>query len=285
MRIKNGIIRRIIHFFGFRWSSKPFITGDGFRRLADHIYDETGQCRAEDIVSQNTIFVQADMLDLFFLQIHPKIACQYKLITHNSDRNILASDVAKIDEKIITWFAQNVVVEHPKLIPIPFGLDNFHWYHNGIPGLFRKFSKLKKEKRNRILYGFSVATNTYERQPAYDCLSAIGLAEEIAWTNNPRRYLEILTSYKFIASPPGNGLDAPRQWQAMYVGVVPIVKKSAAMDSFKALGLPIWVVTDWEELKGLTENDLAECYKKIMDNANTEPLFLDYWIKRLREAC
>ena len=110
------------------------------------------------------------------------------------------------------------------------------------------------------------------------------MAEQIEWTTNPKRYLEILTSYKFVASPPGNGLDAPRQWQAMYVGVVPIVKRSVAMDYFRGLNLPMWVIDDWRDLTVLSEKDLAGKYDEIITAASREPLFLDYWIKKITEA-
>ena len=41
-----------------------------------------------------------------------------------------------------------------------------------------------------------------------------------------------LSSYKFALSPEGNGIDCHRTWECLYLGVIPIVKKSVALSFF-----------------------------------------------------
>ena len=50
---------------------------------------------------------------------------------------------------------------------------------------------------------------------------------------------------------------------------------------FKNLGLPLWIINDWKELDGLTENDLSDKYEDIMTNSKTEPLFMNYWKEKI----
>jgi hypothetical protein len=52
----------------------------------------------------------------------------------------------------------------------------------------------------------------------------------------------------FIISPPGNGVDCIRTWEALYCGLYPVVQKSAGMDFF-AKHLPILVIQDLRLLK------------------------------------
>jgi len=284
-KINNFIRRKIIKYSSDpRPTSYPYISGDSFRKIADHVYDETAKCQPENIKAGQIVFVKSDLLGNYFQDYHPKIECPYKLISHNSDYNITESDLKYVDDKIICWFAQNVAVRHPKIIPIPFGLDNLHYYHLGIPKLFNRICKIKANKKNRIIWGFSIDTNPRERQPAYDYLINSKIAEQIEWENNPKKYLKLINNYKFIACPSGNGLDDPRTWQALYLKIIPVTTRSVTREYFKNLKLPILIIDKWSELDNMTEENLNNQYNKLMAQAETEPLFMDYWINLIKNT-
>src|SRR3989304_1328594 len=72
-----------------RPDNAPFITGDTFRNFCDHIFDETNQVIATQMINPgDTIFVNADILYRFFKYIHPHITVPYILVTHNSDMSV-----------------------------------------------------------------------------------------------------------------------------------------------------------------------------------------------------
>lgn len=77
-----------------RPGSAPFISGDGFRALAKHIHDETQTFDPSAVKSSDIIFMNADLIETYFQEIHPKISASYRLITHNSDRNIGEKELA-----------------------------------------------------------------------------------------------------------------------------------------------------------------------------------------------
>jgi hypothetical protein len=89
--------------------------------------------------------------------------------------------------------------------------------------------------------------------------------------------MRTLSEYKFVLSPPGNGLDTHRTWEAMYLGVVPIVKDSSAMRYFQGLGLPLWIVTSWDEVVSVDERDLEGKYEDLKRGFDCPALFMDYW--------
>jgi len=267
-----------------RPSSYPYISGDGFRKMADHLYDETTKCQAKDIRAKQIVFVKSDLIDEYFKELHPLIKFPYKLITHNSDRNITQKDLPYIDEKIIHWYGQNVLVSHPKLTPIPIGLENLHIYLHGITKFFNSGRNQRKiEKKNRILFGFNPQTNSFERQPAREVLNKSSVTDEVNPPLNPEKYLARLNNYAFVASPPGNGLDCHRTWEALYLKTVPIVKRSVATEYFYHLGLPVWIIDDWQEIDNLTEETLGDIYLKLTKQSNQKPLFLDYWSELLNK--
>jgi hypothetical protein len=282
-KIVNFIRRQIIkRSFDSRPASYPYITGDGLRKIADHIYDETTKCQPEAVRAGQIVFINADLLADYFSNCHPQIKYPYKLISHNSDYNIKESDLHYIDDKIIYWFAQNVMVSHPKLIPIPFGLDNLHLYYQGVPKILEGVKKIKTERKNRIIFGFSIITNPRERQPAYDYLINSKIADKLPWEDNPKKYLKLINNYQFIACPSGNGLDDPRTWQALYLGIVPITIRSVAREYFQNLKLPIFIIEKWSDLDKLTEDDLGNLYNKLTKDAEIKPLFIDYWINLIK---
>jgi hypothetical protein len=91
----------------------------------------------------------------------------------------------------------------------------------------------------------------------------------------------LTASYRFVASPPGNGEDCHRTWEAMYLRVVPIVLRSATTESFLSLGLPLWIVDSYEELLNLTEDDLDRKYRELSVGFDRPELYTPYWYHRI----
>lgn len=278
---KNTLIRLV--YKKIRPSSYPYISGDSFRSLAQHVFDETNTAINPELVKQGQIvFVATHFAEEYFRTIHPKINHTYILITHNSDNPVDANLASHLDEKIIRWYAQNVEVILPKIIPIPIGLENLHHYNFGIPSLYNRQRKEKNIiKKNRIIYGFKIRNNPEERKDAFRIASQHKLADELTGCHNQNEYLKILRSYKFIISPPGNGLDTHRTWESLTVGTVPIVKDSPTMQAFKSLELPLWIVKNWDELLLVDENHLAQRYNELADKFNSKSIFMDYWKNRI----
>lgn len=284
-RIKRGVFRRLIKISSNPHpTSYPYISGDTFRSMANMIYDRDLNTIKTNQVTPNTIiFVEAAWIEKFFKNIHPQISNPYTLITHNGD-NLIDEIMARyLDDKIIHWYAMAVLTNNPQITPLPAGLENLSYYNNGIPRLFDRFRKVKKKiKKNRIVFNFTIETNKEERQQAYDLLTKNPLADKIEGFPNAKRYLKTIIEYKFIACPPGNGIDSHRLWEALYLGLVPITKSSLLTEYFKNLGLPIWLIDDWTELSNLTETMLEKKYQELRGGKREEVLFADYWFNMIK---
>lgn len=268
----------ISHSKNPRPSSYPYISGDTFRSLAQHIFDEVSTINPEKVRDSDIIFVVTHFIEKFFNEMHPLIKAKYVLITHNSDNHITLDLVKYIDDKIIRWYGQNVLIIHPKITPVPIGLENLYYYTNGNISIIKKEQRRKVlKKKNKILFGFSVSTNPPERQRALDILAKTKTAEKISGWPNTWGYLKKLNSYKFVVAPPGNGIDSPREWQAMYLGVIPIVKDSILTRYYSDIGLPVFIVKDWDELLTLDEKKLQNIYEKIFPKFASPALYFDYW--------
>ena len=272
-----------------RPSSYPYLSGDSFRAIADHIHDETTDLDPVTVGKGESVFVSQWRLPDFFSDIHPHIKHQYVLICHNGDRPQIDSSVTRwLDDKVIHFFAQDVLDEHPKVTPIPIGLENRHLCTAGITSRFdslrKKIARHNLARQNRILFSFSVHTNPAERGPAREQFLKHPLMDTPARFLTPRKHNQRLMTYKFVASPPGNSIESCRTWEALYLRTIPIVKNYAAYRHFVSIGLPLWIVNDWQELDTITDRDLAERYDVMLERANWEPLHMDYWIKHINLA-
>ena len=59
----------------------------------------------------------------------------------------------------------------------------------------------------------------------------------------------------------GIGADCHRTWEAMYLSIVPIVKRSAMAEHFWEIGLPLMIVDDWRELLSMTERSVSPSWR------------------------
>lgn len=260
-----------------RRSSAPYITGDGFRDYCDYIFDETGiNLIPENVRHGNTIFVKTDLLSKFFNEYHPKITEKYILVSHNSDYPAPGAYSKYLDDPtLIAWFAQNMEgPAHPKLHPIPIGLEN-RYNNNGNPAVIdSKRKEFKHLPRSSLAYmNINVGTNPSERGIVYDYFKDKPFCKNA--TKKPFvDYLKDLATSKFVLSPRGNGLDCHRTWESLYMGSYPIVKTSASDEMYA--DLPVIIVNDW---KIIDANFLNKKYKEIKKQSyNKDKIYLDYWL-------
>lgn len=259
-----------------RQPSDPFVSGDGFRAYADHVYDEVDSTlNPQKVRARSTIFVKIDMVESFFREIHPFIKNPYILITHNGDDS--APGVCRPfldDPKLIAWFTENPDGDpHPKLHPVPIGIANRCWGH-GNPDWVQKAIDKNTPKQHLLYFNLTIQNYYPERWQVFQ------LFQRAPYCYRPIKkrfdhYLDDVAASKFILSPRGNGLDTHRLWESLYLRSFPIVKTSPLDPIYE--GLPVVVVKDWTEV---SEDFLNKKYEEMSQKTyNYEKLSMDYWKK------
>ena len=119
-------------------------------------------------------------------------------------------------------------------------------------------------------------TNINERTQAAEALSKLDIADQLPRISRFKHRFA-LSRYAFVASPPGNGLDCHRTWEAMYLRCIPIVKRSFMTDEYEKNGLPIWVVDSYDELSQYDEETLKSKYLELAPRFNSDLLWFNYW--------
>lgn len=242
-----------------------FITGDGFRNLANFIFDENGFEKNENI-SENQIpiyFVKTDYIDIFFTSKNLLPKHKFKLITHNSDYDIHQKHLNYINYDFLeVWFAQNVNYIHEKLIPIPIGIANRKWPH-GNTDIFQEVINQNNKKEQLIYANFNIHTNPHQRQNCIQHIPSKFIESNVSF----KTYLEHTSQAYFSICPLGNGIDSHRIWESLYLKSIPIVEKtyniSYLIHKYK---LPIIKINDWKELHSI---DLScTLYHRMISNFN-----------------
>ncbi len=272
-------IRRFLNksFKTHKPTSFPFISGNSFRAMAQHVLDEYFDFNPKQVFKNDIVFVRGNFLNEFFEKIYSKIENPFILISHNDDTNVTEKYKDKVGKNIIHWFALNCLVNNDRITPIPLGIDNLCKSYNN-----RDLLKYADDpKINKIVWGFS--KNSHEERILLDkILKNSPICDEIIGLNK-RDYLKKIKNYKFIISPQGRGLDCHRTWEALYLGIIPIIKKNPWSEYMEKTGIPLLIINDWKEINSFSEKELEKIYLEKKPGLNSEIIFQDYWNKKIYE--
>jgi hypothetical protein len=267
-----------------RSSSLPYISGDTFRKASDHVWETGDQSLIADSVRPgDVIFCESDKLDQFIDKVASRIGVTYVLLLGNSDVNHIGSNLrARLGKHATSVYAQNLLEETPGVLPLPIGLENAWHSRNGKVKEFNSVRRLAVQKIHRIMWTFTLDTNLEARRKAAEELGHCGLADQLGHLT-PNKHRRALARYGFVASPPGNGLDTHRTWEAMYLRCVPIVLRSAMTEHYERIALPLWVIDSYSELHAMNQSDLKDKYESIANDFENESLWASFWINLIKD--
>lgn len=255
----RGALRKIN--YGAEKSSFPFISGDTYAGLCDYKFSEKSSlANLEKKHESIKIFLPAYLKDRFLSEL-TYIESDFSrdiLIIHNNDEIPTNSEMTIFSKRFKRVYSVNWLGEKGIATPIPIGLENWSLLRNGVP---RDFLKLisrglipTSDRPIRVLSSFSVHTNPIERSKALEFSESRSEIFRMPSFTSPKRYRELLTNSAFVLSPPGNGADCHRTWEAIYLGAIPIVLKKYW--PFTHLKLPVLIVEDWAEIPNLIESPI-----------------------------
>lgn len=268
-----------------RESSFPYLSGDTWRFFCDWRLADNEHFNPEDVKLADTVFVECDSLQDFVDNYLPKIQEKFILITPNCERGSDSPLPGKFayllnNEKLGFWFLQNIDREvEEKIIPIPIGLANKIWAHGDI-NLLDEFIPISSAKQEKSILAYINFTNTNSKERGA-CLKHFlkGRFATITRFKSFREYLEDLSDTMFVISPPGNGLDCHRTWEALLMGCYPVVKHSTLDPLFE--GLPVVAINKWSEV---TKEFLTNKYLELqLIQWPRDKLFAPYWFAKVRE--
>lgn len=255
-----------------------------------------------NLKSRAVVYVNGSAVNQFVEKVLPQISVPFVLVSGDSTVTIPSESLSKDqfkqlieDSKLIHWFSQNAVVNHPKLTVIPLGMDyhtlshkNYSWGPKATPlqqeALLKSIRQTAPPLLDRIVKCYSNFHFTLEQTREKDRFDAKEnvpqslvfyeptiITREQSWKNQ--------CQYAFVISPFGVGLDCHRTWEALLLGCIPILKKPPLVNLFNHL--PVLIVNDWSDVtKELLQQTVTLFASKQW---NLQKLYLSYWTKQIRK--
>jgi hypothetical protein len=292
-------------------SACTYVCSRGFIKRCDvkptHIVSSTHDIYEYDwseLKPNSTVYIHGSAIPKFVEQAYPNISVPFILVSGDCDETI-SDDVFPSteafkqfieDPRILHWYSQNAITAHPKLSIIPIGmafhgivLNGEHKFYGVNPveyeqNMIEIANSAPKEKHMKCYGNFQfLMTTRYggDRKEALEKIpkSCIDYEEKQidtydTWKNQVK--------YNFVVSPHGNGYDCHRTWEALALGIIPIVKTSPIDKVFE--DLPVLIVKDWSEI---THEFLKQSYDDITKNKRNgkydmNKLTLDYWMNKIK---
>ena len=261
-----------------RISVFPFISGDLFLALADVIILKT---QYEPVIlrkRKEVLFVEAELIED---RSKLDYAAQFKVvIVHNGDHQIKKSSIDILLSYGCVLFATNVKNQTPNVFTIPIGIENAHHRRNGGIHYFNpiNMAEVSMKKEKDVLISFNTSTNPTVRERIEKiCLHAGHSNEKMSIFE----YRKQIAKTRFVISPPGNGIDCHRTWEAFYHKAIPVIEKKYWM--FDRHELPVLIVDDIKEFIGLSSLEMIKYYNLVINEKSYNAIYFDYWLNFINE--
>lgn len=209
------------------------------------------------------------------------------------DRARYVRDVIE-SSRVAHWFAENAWFEggsHPKVTPLPIGLA---WKSMREPAIFAALQRSMRDAppvgRKPLVARATFHFANYARPkslwtPNERAQVRAALAHNRSVHFASRRTTEAecwrqQAQYAFEVSPPGNGLDCHRTYEALLLNTIPIVPVSPLAELYRQF--PIVIVEKWSDV---TPENLHRWREELAPQFTPElrrRLTTTYWVDRIR---
>ena len=254
-----------------------------------------------DITTGSLVYVVSSALKSWFREVYPILVKEKKVIILVTGDSVLNSplgslgininELIKLKEEgvIYHWFCQNCDVDFRDYVtPIPLGIDYHTLHKKNFWGEKKKHYFLQdinlnlisrkrfddfNERKFKLICDIHLNKGNFnkERQIAYQQSLNIKNSLFINKKHSRINFWRIMRNSQYIISPRGRGFDCHRTWEALVLGVVPIIKTSVNDSLFKEM--PVLIVDSFKEIN----NDLLN-NNKDFGSLNLDKITLEYWV-------
>jgi hypothetical protein len=220
-------------------------------------------------------------LGIFFRELNNFLERDCIIICHNSDATFGQEIIPHIPRNVKKLWCQNYnYIETEVVKSLPIGLERVRWFpeQKKQDTLFHMIAS-DIERKDLVYMNFNPSTN-FQRQDIFEQLNNKSFVTQKMVGNGGdyNTYTDDLKSHKYVISPPGNGIDSHRNWEAIYLGCIPIVLDSYFNRNMYEK-LPVLIVKDYN----LNEKELLDRYDKIIGkNENIHIINKKYWENEIR---
>ena len=167
------------------------------------------------------------------------------------------------------WFAVQANTTHPQLTAMPIGIEG-----SMVPHIQAGVGRTERD----ILLYLNFQERSLERHRLWKRFAPLPWVTADRWApGGEAHYVAQLGRSKFVLSPPGNGWDCYRTYEAIAMGAIPIVLRRRPISNVCET-LPVLLVDDWAEV---TPARLRAEWEHRQPK-DTRTLTMTYWRERIQ---
>lgn len=267
-------------------SSFPFISADTFRLMAgveirkDAVVEKSA-LPGEIVFATTEVSRQDDFqARLQALVDCGKVTSVSTLLIHDGDVRPPMAVLNACASLVGSIYCVNVVSETESVRALPIGLENARLHANGRLNLYIDDMDLPPlDQRDRmVLSSFHPETNPTVREVvAREMAESRHGFDGVRWKLG--EYRQELRRTLFVISPPGNGVDCHRTWEALALGAIPVVLRSALAPSLSE-NMPMLVVDSYEDFARYSDEELKAIALEVKKSRPSK-LLAGYWLNLL----
>lgn len=264
-----------------------FIDGDFFEGLADisfgdpyngvrNINNNTIKEQIKNIDRTPILYISTDRLKNLLNQVRD-LRRNVIIIAHNSDATYGDEIINLIPQNVVRVWCQNYNgTPNEKIKPLPIGLERKRWFpEQKKQDVIKDNIPENTERENKVYMNFIKTTNRL-RFEWFDTLNGkdFVVTEMLGHKGSYPPYINNIKKYKYIISPPGNGLDCHRHWESLYLGCIPIIQRSNFTNDMYS-DMPVLLINNVNEV---TEELLSNYIKE----GNLDKTKCEYWENKIK---
>lgn len=187
----------------------------------------------------------------------------------------------QIPENVVRWYSTNVNIVHPKIVMIPFGVNDEGEGCN----IVHNFRTPLSEKSDTLYINFT--DYTLDRIYLKEKLKDFGFVNFRANKIPVSEFYKELSEHKFVLCPFGNGLDCYRIYETLIVGSIPIVKESVFARNLANFGFPVIIINDLFRIDEYVFNEIrsqVENKKFVFDEKMLLRMTEEFWKDEFNRA-
>ncbi len=252
-----------------------YITNHKYDSICDVAYKTRSRNDLKFPLTPGSIICTQGTTDILKSFFKLNIQVPFTLVTIESDEDITSDHTWIQNRFLIQWYSWNSV--HPSIIPIPIGLN-----HNTQFMAIRE-SDVYGQKVEKVLLNFKL--DRQERQEIYSHFENKAFIHiqkyERFWETKSKlkRHYQMISRFKWVLCPRGEGHDTHRVWETLYLGSTPVVLKGPLYNLYSQF--PIIQIDTWRDL---SLNKLLDMQNSILFNETTSKLIFSYWYNLIRNS-
>jgi len=232
---------------------------------------EIKNVKPEDLNYVTSLMNQSDLLELCskFTDMN------FIIFTNLEDTPIDEYIFKAIPKNVLCISAVNCAVWNEKVIPAPYGIQRQMHPNDNKSDIIKKIMLENIFPKNLLYVNHNIQTNLDERSGINELFESKSWALVDTERVGYDEFLRTIKNHKFVICPIGNALDCHRNWEVLYLGRVPVMKKHPYLQELYK-DYPVLFVDNYNDVTKeflLSNNHLYKKAKNIDISDLTLPNF------------